>query len=86
MFYGRDKIDEDIERFRRSISQPNFGFAEETKNEPKQRESDIKDDELGLSDFFGLWGAALRIVMPWALAFAAALGLAGFLLARWVGG
>ena len=86
MFINKEKIDEDIERFKRSISQPDIpDFIVEKKDEPKAMSSDIKDEnELGISDFFAFWGIALRVVLPWALAFTGLLALVGFLLVRWV--
>ena len=84
--FSKEKVDEDIERFRRSISQPGVpDFIVEKKEEPKERASDIKDDEeLGLSDFFGFWGIALRVVLPWALTFTGLLALVTFLLFQWL--
>ena len=83
MFINKEKIDEDLERFKRSIALPDF--IVEKKEEPKEKASDIKDDdELGISDFFAFWGIALRVVLPWALAFTGFLALAGFLLIRWI--
>ena len=86
MFISKEKVDEDIERFRCSISRPALpDFIEEKEPEPSKRAADIKDeDELGLSDFFTLWGVALKVVLPWALAFVGLLALAGFLLVWWI--
>ena len=85
MFISKEKVDEDIERFRRSMSQQDFQDFIVEKEEPKERTSDIKDeDELGISDFFAFWGIALKVVLPWALIFTGLLALVGFLLMRWI--
>ena len=83
MFINKERIDDDIERFRRSIAQPDF--IVEKKEEPIDRAANVKDDEeLGLSDFFGFWGIALRVVLPWALTFIGLLALVSFLLFQWL--
>ena len=79
MFITKNRIEEDLEIARRAMLEM-----------PVERDAgpaNITDREeaLGLSDFLGLWGAAVWVIAPWAIAFATAIGVVGWLLTMWMG-
>ena len=76
MFINKKRIEEDLEIAKRSI----------LNLEPLENQARIDDSQEGLkfADFVDLCSAAYSVILPWAIAFAVLLGLAGWLLVRWV--
>ena len=87
MFLSKKRIDEDIEIMRRSfMNMPMLETETKEEEEKTTQASNVSDpqDEWSFSDFLGFCGAAFAVIMPWAIAFAVLLGLAGWLLTVWV--
>ena len=81
MFLSKKRVEEDLEIIQRSFS--NLTHLE-IKTEEKEVQAASSQEKLGFSEFMGLCGAAFTVILPWALAFAALIGLLGWLLTLWV--
>ena len=74
MFITKHRIDEDLEIAKRAM----FEMPRDTANITDH------DEAPGAADFFGLWGAAISVIAPWAVAFAAAIVGLGWLMSMWM--
>ena len=85
MFINKKRIEEDLEIFRRFVSNQKQGQKPPKEATDKKADEELKSQEkLGFSEFIGLCGAAFVTILPWVLAFAALVGLLGRLLVLWV--
>ena len=86
MFISKKRIDEDLQIFQRSME---YYMSQEMSREKgaKEKTSRIDDSQepLTFSDFIGLCGAAFVVILPWVFAFAALMGVMGWLLVLWLG-
>ncbi|MDR2183778.1 MAG: hypothetical protein LBE55_06350 [Clostridiales bacterium] len=81
MFVSKKRIDDDLEIFQRSLVHMQ---APEKALQERPSRIDDSQERLTFSDFIGLCGAAFVVILPWALAFAALMGLVGWLLVLWI--
>ena len=81
MFSNKNRIEEDLKIIQRSFLNP---AALEKDIEEKKVQAEDSRDKPGFSEFIGLTSAAFIVILPWALAFAALIGLLGWLLTLWV--
>jgi len=81
MFLNKRRVDEDLEIIRRSLLDPG-ALNKDAESETKEQED--SQEKMKFSDFLMICGTAFSVILPWALAFAAVLGLVGWLLILWL--
>jgi len=81
MFINKKRIDDDLQIAQRAFM--GMPLHEKESAKPASRIDD-SGEPFTFSEFISLCGAAFAVILPWALAFAGALALVGWLLVMWV--